>query len=435
MVRLAMILIGAAAFRERWWSLCLLGLAAATLGLWLIADASDGELFYAVEMLGLVLVLQGAAAGLQAMGKPPRVRPLLYGRALALLVLGGLVAMPLAVDHGIPDRLLFGGAFLVDGALRAASAWVVRFQRWPLALAAGLAEVFVAVAVATNWPLHHHYTVPMCFGIVLIVSGWSSVLLALQLKRLPPGASITTLPLYASPAWHQAGGTHGAREAVTRHQEQPMTLYVWTPVGSSADPQRRLVVDRYIAAVDAKGVVSTGHSALERLPDLYISHYPGVEIDHSPDDFLRLLRAGRENDIPGRWLPNHADEVASWCEADQAVPFHYYNAALLEDFWARYRTDSTYNLTRRSCSTVTSLAIESALEGSLASPRALLTFFLLLLDPNLWMAAMLRRRGATMAWTPGLVLDYARLLRVIVGRRRVQAARHDAAPAPAADAR
>ena len=43
--------------------------------------------------------------------------------------------------------------------------------------------------------------------------------------------------------------------------------------------------------------------------------------------------------------------------------------------------------------------------------------FLLLTDPNLWLAAILRRRGATMAWTPGLVLDYARLLRVIVQRQ------------------
>ncbi|MET0193177.1 MAG: protease, partial [Hyphomicrobiaceae bacterium] len=176
-----------------------------------------------------------------------------------------------------------------------------------------------------------------------------------------------------------------------------------------------LLVDRYIAAIDAKGVISTGHSALERLPDLYISHYPAVEVDHSPDDFTALLRAGPENDIPGKWQPDHAFEVAQWCEADQRVQFHYYNAGALERFWSGYRVDATYNLTSRSCSTVTALAIESALEGALTSKRPMLRFLRLLSDPNLWTAAMLRRRGATMAWTPGLVLDYARLLRVIVG--------------------
>lgn len=196
-----------------------------------------------------------------------------------------------------------------------------------------------------------------------------------------------------------------------------MTLYVWTPAGSIADPQRRLLIDRYIAAVDSKGVISTGHSALELKPELYISHYPGVEIDHSPDDFTRLLRAGRENDVPGRWNPTHENEAAEWCEADQNVVFRRFDADALRAFWDIYRQDNTYNLTSRSCSTVTALAIESALEGVLGQRRPWLTFFSLLIDPNLWLAAILRRRGATMAWTPGLVLDYARVLKSVVERQ------------------
>lgn len=417
MVRLAMLLLGADSIRHRWWLLCLYGLLGIALAVWLVLDATDGELFYAVDALGLLLILQGLTALLRATGKPQRVRQLLYVRGLVLLLLGVMIALPLSVDNGLPDRVLFATAFLVDGALRIASAWVVRFAQWRIAMVAGLVELFAAVAIGSNWPLHHNYTVPMVFAVILAVSGWSAIILALQIRRLPPGRSITSLPIFSARSWYNATATPVVIDSRPAVHEAPMTLYVWTPVGSAENPQRRLLVDRYIAAVDANGVISTGHSALERLPDLYISHYPAVEIDRAPDDFAALLRAGPENDIAGRWQPDHAFEVGQWCEADQQVQFKYYNAGALEQFWANYRVDATYNLTSRSCSTVTALAIESALEGTLASTRPILILLRLLCDANVWTAAILRRRGATMAWTPGLVLDYARLLRVIVGHR------------------
>jgi len=420
MVRLSMLLLGADSVRQRWWWLCLIGLLWICLAAWLVFDASDGELFVAVEALGLLLVLQGVGALLRATGKPPRVRSLLYLRGLILFLLGVMIVMPLRLDHGLPDRVLFATAFLADGCLRAASAWVVRFPQWRVAVAAGLAELFAAVAVGGNWPLHHHYTVPMVFAVILAASGWSAIILALQIRRLPAGRSITSLPIFSARSWYHATTLPIVVHTRPAVHDEPMTLHVWTPAGSAEHPHRRLLVDRYIAAVDAKGVISTGHSALERLPDLYISHYPAVEIDHSPDDFAALLRAGPENDIAGKWQPDHAYEVAQWCEADQHVRFPYYNAGALAQFWANYRIDATYNLTSRSCSTVTALAIESALEGTLASARPMLTFVRLLCDANVWTAAMLRRRGATMAWTPGLVLDYARLLRVIVGHRHAR---------------
>lgn len=417
MVRLAMLLMGADSIRQRWWLLCLYGLLGIALAVWLVLDASDGVLFYAVSALGLFLVLQGLAALLRATGKPPRVRQLLYLRGLVLLLLGVMIALPLKLDNGLPDRVLFATAFLADGALRVASAWVVRFHYWHIAVAAGLAELLAAVAVGSNWPLHHHYTVPMVLGVILVASGWSAILLALQIRKLPPGRSITSLPIFSARSWYNATAAEVVIDSRPAVHDAPMTLYVWTPVGSAENPQRRLLVDRYIAAVDAKGVISTGHSALERLPGLYISHYPAVEIEHAPDDFAALLRAGPENDIAGRWQPDHAFEVDQWCEADKQVHFKYYNAGALEQFWANYRVDATYNLTSRSCSSVAALAIESALEGTVASSRPMLTFLSLLCDANVWTAAMLRRRGATMAWTPGLVLDYARLLRVIIHHR------------------
>lgn len=415
MIRLAILLVGARSVRRQWLLLPAIGALWIMLGVLLIADVSDGVLSVTIDTLGVLLLVEGSAGLIGAFASTSRTRAALIGRAIAFIVFG-LLVLDVPFDHGISDSVLFGLAFLVDGSVRMASAAVVRFERWRLAIFAGLIELALAALIIASWPLPNRYTIPFCVGIALLASGSTLVRLGLQLRRLPPGASITDLPLFFSRPWHIRGELPPEREA-RFDQPEPMTLYVWTPAGSIADPQRRLLIDRYIAAVDRKGVISTGHSALELKPDVYISHYPAVEIDHSPDDFTRLLRAGRENDVPGRWNPTHENEVTEWCEADQKVVFRRFDADALRAFWAIYGQDNTYNLTSRSCSTVTALAIESALEGILGQRRPWLTFFLLLIDPNLWLAAILRRRGVTMAWTPGLVLDYARVLKSVVERQ------------------
>lgn len=415
MIRLAMLLIGARAVQRQWMLLPVLGIAWIFLGVLLIFDVSSGMLAVTIDMLAVLLLIEGTAGLVGAFAMGFKTHAALAWRAGALVLLG-LMVLDVFFDHGISDSVLFGLAFLVDGCVRIASAYVVRFERWAIAVFAGLLELALAWLVFASWPLPYRYTIPFCLGIALLASGWSLIRLGLQLRKLPAGASITELPLYASRPWHSRSDMPVAHVAQYQ-QSQPMTLYVWTPSGSATDPQRRLLIDRYIAAVDSKGVISTGHSALELLPDIYISHYPGVEIDHSPTDFTRLLRAGHENDIVGRWIPSHAVEVGDWCPPDAQVVFPRYDALALHAFWHTYRQDNTYNLTSRSCSTVTSLAIESALEGVLGQRRPWVWFFLLLTDPNLWLAAILRRRGATMAWTPGLVLDYARVLQSVVERQ------------------
>jgi hypothetical protein len=191
-------------------------------------------------------------------------------------------------------------------------------------------------------------------------------------------------------------------------------VHIWTPVGSAENPERRLLIDRYVAAVDGKGMISTGHSSLELLPDIYISHYPLLEIDHSPEDFVHSLRATAENDVPGKFQPSYALESADWCPADAQVEFHTYDANRLRAHWEAYRRDNTYNLTNRNCSVTVAVALEAALEGMLDDGTAWRHFFLLVANPDLWIAALLRARAESMTWTPGLVLDYARALHSIV---------------------
>jgi hypothetical protein len=201
-----------------------------------------------------------------------------------------------------------------------------------------------------------------------------------------------------------------------------LTVHVWTPVGSAkGEARRQLIVDRYIAAVDRNGVISTGHAALESPEGIYISLYPGVEIDRSPDDFARLLRATRENDVPGLFQPDYPTESKAWCPSTVQVRIRNYDPARLRRFWDTYRQDTTYNLTYRNCSSSVSRALEAAIEGASARVWGRLggwrPFLRVIATPELWVAAQLRKRAATMAWTPGLTLDYARALSMLADPR------------------
>jgi hypothetical protein len=207
-------------------------------------------------------------------------------------------------------------------------------------------------------------------------------------------------------------------------------VHVWTPIGSAESPRsrHRLLIDRYIAAIDGKGMISTGHAALELAPDIYISHYPALEIDHTPEQFARLFRATADNDVKGHFQPSYAFESGDWCPADAHVEFRTYDELRLRTHWEAYRADDTYNLTNRNCSVAVAAALEAALEGALGTRAAWGRFWRLLVNPDLWVAALLRARAESMTWTPGLVLDYARALQTIVEprrspwRRRLQAA-------------
>ncbi len=417
MVRLAILLVGAPAVRGQWYWLYALGLAWLALGVWVLIDVSSMAVQITTDALGALMVVEGLVLLAGAWGSHPRSNARLVGRAIALIVLG-LLIMDVPVDHGLSDSILFGLVFILDACLRMASAWVVRFSHWPLAMAGAAVELVLGLLILTDWPWPHAEVIPYCMAIALVASGLTLMRLSQQLRSLAPGASITELPMYQARPWHARGRLRdGDGESAHGQKTGPLTLHVWTPEGSIDAPVPRPVVNRYIAAVDRKGVISTGHSALELAPDVYISLYPAADIDHSPDEFTRLLRAGSDNDIPGRWNESLAIEVAHWRPPDQQVSFHRFDADSLRRFWHEFRQDSTYNLTSRSCSTSTSLALECALEGSLGR-HPWRAFFVLLLDPYLWLATALRRRGATMAWTPGLVLDYARALKSVVERGR-----------------
>ena len=421
MIRLLFLLLGARALKPMWRYLIVAGIIWMLLGALILFDLSDGVLTVVLDTFALCLVVEGGVEIVAAASLGLRKH---WGGALRGLafLLAAFLVFNVPWDDNIGAAMVFGAAFLADGAFRICSAYVVRSPRWRMGMVAGLVEVVLSLMILFAWPVPHLLTVPFCFALLLLSSGYALVRMSLPLRRLPEGASITSLPFYAARNWWQGGKVHPvAGEGMPAGKgDELLHVHIWTAVGSAQDPERRLLIDRYVAAVDKKGVISTGHAALEMPPDLYISHYPANDIDHSPEDFRPLLLATRENDVPGRFNESLQAEAAAWCMPDQKVTFRRFNPQALRTFWAAYSQDDTYNLTARNCSTTVIQALDAAMEGACYTGRLWRDMFRILSDPHFWLMRLVRGRAEAMTWTPGLVLDYARLLRQVVesdGRR------------------
>jgi hypothetical protein len=227
-------------------------------------------------------------------------------------------------------------------------------------------EALVTLVATTSNRGTHAGTVPYCVGLGLMLSGFGTLRLALRLRKLAPQASMLALLARGD------GESVSVFDAEPVHDDKQLpllTVHVWTPVGAAVDAVPQPVLDRYVAAVDGQGVISTGHAALD-VPDvLYISHYPANEIDHSPEDFRAILRATKENNVPGKFQPTYAIESAGWVESTAKVTFERYNLGRHRQFWSRYCQDTTYNLTNRNCSSTVAMALEVSMEGALGGSR------------------------------------------------------------------
>ena len=413
MVQLALLLLGMQAVQRHWRTLTAIGAGWILLGLIVAIDPLDGVQDITMHTLGAFLVIEGAVIAATALLTEWRGR--LWIAQAAALIIPGLLIIETPWRNFVLISVLFGIALVADGSVRILSTLLVRFPGWRFALVASGLEFVLAVLAFTPWPVSYQATVPFCVGIALLLAGWTVLRSASMLRRLPPDAPITALPIFRQRrGWLIPPALPAPTPPTTEKGEACMIVHVWTPVGSAPVSARRPLIDRYIAAVDHHGTVSTGHAALEMPPDLYISHYRASDEDRNQQEFRRALNAGPQNDMPGRFLPNYTYEVASWCEATEHVVFRRFSAERLRSFWESYRQNSTYNLTNRNCSVVVALALDVALEGVLGRETVWTPLGRLLLHPDLYLATLLRKRAQTMTWTPGLVLDYARALQRVL---------------------
>jgi uncharacterized membrane protein HdeD (DUF308 family) len=393
MAPLWMLLVGRAAVRRHWYLILATGLLWSLLGILVVIDSLDGALHVPDRWFGLILLAEGVsslAVGVSAMGAARRLR-LFKGVLLSIMA----VLIMMATRHStFLLAMIFGIAFTVDGVVRITIASLLTFAGWRISVALGALSVAFGLFHLQPWPTWYAGTVGYCIGMFLILTGANLALVGLRTRRL---------------------GTEEAGPPAPAAEPGSLTVYVWTPTGQATTPAGQRLIRRYVASVDKAGRFSTGHAALGQGDDLYISHYPAVEIDRSPANLRSSLRAGPENDVSGRFLPSHEAEVADWCPATVAVTLNGIDTARLRAFWEAYRQDTTYNFISRNCSTTAARALDVAAEGAFSrGGHPWRTLAKALTTPEFWAAAFLRNGARSMTWTPGLVLDYTRALSALI---------------------
>lgn len=413
MLRLLFLLMGGPALRAGWGYLLALSAlcAAASLGItWDLLQ--HGHLSFPLHALGALLVLEGIMEAFHAF-------PVRRGMAWALLAkAAGLVLAGVAVflaSHDNSGCVSWGFAliFLLDGGFRIIACCLMRCRRWTRKLLLGGAEMLFSVMIVTHWPLAPHVILPLCFA--LLLAGWSLNLLSMarQIHALPENSSVTGLPLFTRKGLRAPHGLNYAHPPLDNAlPAEPLTIYIWTPVGSGDVVGRRPWFDRWVAAIDHHGKVSTGHTSLEMGEEIYISLYPADDVSRDFRSFLQTLRAKEEFDVEGSFLPSLEHEIKAWCRPDKRLTLTHYNQTALRNYWRQHHAHTRYNLTSRNCSTSVIEALDVATEGLLGT-RGMLGL-LVLLNPDFWLLSLVRSRAEGMTWTPGLVMDYCLLLRRVL---------------------
>nr|WP_199045235.1 DUF308 domain-containing protein [Dyella sp. ASV24] len=420
MIELGLLLLGGHLLRRYWYGLALIGLAWALVGAWIFVDALDGSPLFPIKTFGYLLLIESIAALAGSGNFADPHFSLRRWRGVAMLVLSLLIIDARPSSHMVLAVLL-GLGFALDGGCRLVGAWVVHFEGWVWSLLVGVIEIVFAVFIfmpsilsvyefvpSTIWT--YHTVFPFCIGLGMMLSGVGLLRRGWQFHGLRPEVMLSEMLMQG----------RDEADCLMPLQSPPsspckLIVHVWTPSGSALEVVPAPLINRYIAAVDGAGVISTGHAALEFGTDVYVSHYPAVEIDRSSQDFRRALRATAENDVDGLFQPDYAQESAEWCESDVKIRFAHFSASRLYTFWRHYRVDTTYNLTKRNCSSSVARCLEASLEGVMCSGRFwVLDLLRTMINPELWLASQLRRRAESMAWTPGIMLDYARALNAAV---------------------
>ncbi|MGO2256260.1 MAG: HdeD family acid-resistance protein [Hafnia alvei] len=416
MIQIVLLLFGVEFVQSKAKYLMLIGILWGVLGVSIFIDGLDGVTYFPLRVFGTLLFVESLVTLSIASSGVGAQKAVLYFKGAIFCSVSILILFNRAYSN-LLLAIVFGFAFFVIGLFIISSAWVVRYPHWKNAMLGGIAQIIFAFFMFSPYPTHYKATVPVFLGTLMLISGINTARLALRARQISEGVSIFDL---LAPSDIQNDLTKHpvslASDSSNADFIGPLTVHIWTPVGTAnTSPIPRPVINCYIAAVDTDGVISTGHAALELSPDIYISLYPESDIDRSPSEFLNILKATQDNNVPGVFQPDYATEAANWCESDRKVYFNQYNGMALLRYWKGYRMTTTYNLTYRNCSSSVAYALEASLEGVLSEQSkswgsTLRTLFM----PELWIAAQVRKRALSMAWTPGLVMDYARALRSIV---------------------
>jgi uncharacterized membrane protein HdeD (DUF308 family) len=175
--------------RHHWGWLLTLGIAMAVLGTIAIFITPAATLA-TVLILGWLLIFSGIAESIYGF----RVRKWgglflhLIGGILGVLI--GLLIITHPVAGALAWTLLFASFFTVIGLFRLTAAVSLKFPNWAWAVFDSLITIGLGVLLWAEWPSSGVWFMGLSVGISLILRGWSYVMFALAIRRIPVSAQL-----------------------------------------------------------------------------------------------------------------------------------------------------------------------------------------------------------------------------------------------------
>jgi uncharacterized membrane protein HdeD (DUF308 family) len=184
------LLFGFEELRHKWGWLLVLGILMIVLGIVALAIIPSTSLATAI-VLGWLLVFSGileAIHGFQVRGSRSMFLHLIGG---VLGVMIGLLVITHPVAGALVWTLLFASFLMVIGVFRIVAAARLKFPHWGWAVFDGSITLLLGLMVWAGWPWSALWFLGMAVGISLLLRGWSYVMFAFALRRVPAVAAVT----------------------------------------------------------------------------------------------------------------------------------------------------------------------------------------------------------------------------------------------------
>ena len=169
--------------RQTKW-LFIIGALLVLLGLLALTDAVAVTVF-SMFLFGWILLAAGVLEAIQAVRHRQSGHLLVHVLNAVLALVVGYILVRDPVAGAAAFTFLLAAYFTVAGVFRIVAAVSQRGAGWAWLFSSGIVSLILGVLIWFRWPLAALWIIGLFIGIDLIVTGWSQIMLATLLRRLP----------------------------------------------------------------------------------------------------------------------------------------------------------------------------------------------------------------------------------------------------------
>ncbi len=182
------------AIRGQWGWLLALGIVLVVVGMLAIGVPLLTSLAVALT-IGALLVVGGIAQLIGAFWTRDWSGFFLMLLMGLLYLVVGLLFLRAPGETLIVLTLLLACSLIVSGVFRIVGSLSYRFPHWGWVFFGGILNLVLGILILLEWPFSGLWVIGLFVGIDMIFNGWTWIMLALSLKRLPTPGTATTAPV------------------------------------------------------------------------------------------------------------------------------------------------------------------------------------------------------------------------------------------------